>query len=247
MQLKRKRVNTDKVIFNGNNLSSLVMCKVHRRVLPPIKAEFEHIPGRHGEAFKYAYREGFDQPVEITLRTEHRREVAEARHRLAAMLYTDEPAPLYLPDDPTKYLMAIVSGDTDLGEITDDCPTTTINFHVGDPAYYGRSRVFEITTSSETAIEVGGNLPAYLHIEVTPKSSISSWRVTNVSTGEFVEVQQSMTKSSSLEIDMKTEHATVNGSTCPVSLESDFFAVEGRTSLKISSGTAKLKWVERWL
>ena len=123
-----------------------------------VSATFESVPGRHGEVFKSAFRTGYDLPVEIWLRSEDRRKVADVRHRLAEALWTDEPAALYLPDDPTRYLMAIVAGGTDLGEITDDCPTTTVTFHVGDPDFYGRRRRMEVS-SGDVHLDAGGNPP----------------------------------------------------------------------------------------
>ena len=130
-----------------------------------VNATFESVPGRHGEVFKSAYRGGYDLP-------------------LAAALWTDEPAPLYLPDDPTRYLLAIVSGSTDLDEITDDCPTTTVTFHIGDPDYYGQKRRMEVSAGN-IYVNAGGNRPAYLKVTAKPSAG-STWRITNVDTGEFV-------------------------------------------------------------
>ena len=46
---------------------------------------------------------------------------------------------------------------------------------------------------------------------------------------------------------MATEHATVNNQTAPVTIDSDYFEINGRCHLNITSGTAVLEWVERWL
>lgn len=167
MQLRRTRNQHDRIIFNGTDLSKLVYCKVRRPIMATVNATFESVPGRHGEVFKSAYRGGYDLPVEIWLRTEDRREVAEMRHKLAAALWTDEPAPLYLPDDPTRYLLAIVSGSTDLDEITDDCPTTTVTFHIGDPDYYGQKRRMEVSAGN-IYVNAGGNRPAHLKVTAKP-------------------------------------------------------------------------------
>lgn len=242
---KRKRNQGDALVFNGTDLSSIVYCKVNRPVIAPVKATFETIGGRHGETFRSAKLEGYDLPVDIWLRSVERREVAEARHRLAAALWADEPKPLYLPDDPTRYLLAVVSGDTDLGEITDDCPTTTISFHVGDPVYYGQKRTYS-ASAGEFAIAVGGTWPAYLTVEATPTAG-ETWRLTNMDTGEYVEIAQALTASSVIRLDMETERATVNQQTACVTVASDFFEVSDRCRLKLSGGTAKLEWRERWL
>lgn len=244
MQLKRKRNQTDRVVFNGHDLSALVYCKVHRPIMATVDAKFEDVPGGHGEHLKSVRRAGYDLPVEMWIRTEHRREVAEARHRLAAMLWSEEPAPLFLPDDPTRHLMAIVTGDTDLGEITDGCPATTVTFHVTDPDYRGSLRRVDFTGSA--SFSVGGTLPAPLSVTARP-GRCDSWRITNGDTGEYVEVAGPFTADSVVRLDMDTERATVNGKTAQVSIFSDFFKVSGRAHLKASVGTATVVWEERWL
>jgi predicted phage tail component-like protein len=244
LELRRKRNQSDSIIFNGHDLSSLVYCKVRRPIMASVNATFEDVPGRHGEVFKTAKRAGYDLSIDMWLRTEHRREVAEARHRLAAMLWTDEPAPLFLPDDPTRYLMAIVSGSTDLDEITDDCPTTTVTFHIGDPDYYGQSR--RVEAAGTAAFAVGGNLPAALRVTAKP-GTCDAWRITNADTGEFVEVAQALTSDSVIRLDFASEKATVNSSIAALNIMSDFFEVKDRAHLTISSGTATIEWGERWL
>lgn len=242
-QLRRNQ--HDRIIFNGNDLSKLVYCKVRRPIMADVATTFEAVPGRHGEVFKGAFRSGYDLPVEIWLRSEDRRDVADIRHKLAAALWSDEPAPLYLPDDPTRYLMAIVTGNTDLDEITDDCPTTTVTFHVGDPDFYGQKRRVD-ASAGNVFIRAGGNRPTHMKVTAKPAAG-SKWQITNVDTGEFVAVNTTLTKSSTIEVDMAMERVTVNGHDAPVSIDSDFFEIDGRCRLNITSGTAVLEWRERWL
>lgn len=245
MQANRQHVQTDRVQFNGHDLSTLVYCKVNRPIMAPVEATFENISGRHGELFKSAYLGGYDLPVDIWLRSENRRDVAAVRHKLAQWLWSDEPAPLYLPDDPTRYLLAIVSGSTDLGEITNDCPMTTINFHVGDPIYYGKKRRVDAKAGT-FSIDAGGNMPAQLTITAKPSSS-AAWFIRNVDTGEQVKLSSSTTNTSTVRVDMALERATVNSQAAAVTLDSDFFSVDGRTKLQLGNGSAVLEWRERWL
>ncbi|MDO4437546.1 MAG: phage tail family protein [Coriobacteriaceae bacterium] len=240
-----QRNQHDRIIFNGHDLSRLVYCKVHRPIMADVSATFESVPGRHGEVFKSAFRAGYDLPVEVWLRSEDRRRVSDVRHKLASALWSDEPAPLYLPDDPTRYLMAIVTGATDLDEITDDCPTTIVTFHIGDPDFYGQKRRVEVSAGN-VFINVGGNRPAHLHVTARPEAG-KPWRITNVDTGEFVAVTGQLAQSSVIRIDMEQERATVNSQTAPVSIDSDYFEINGRCHLNITGGTAVLEWRERWL
>lgn len=245
MQRKMKRAQTDRVIFNGHDLSALVSCKVNRPIMAPVNANFESVSGRHGELFKSAYFGGYDLPVDIWLRSDDRRDAATVRHLLAQMLYTDEPAPLFLPDDPTRYLMAIVSGSTDLGEITDDCPYTTVTFHVGDPFYYGNKRRVEVQ-AGEFAINAGGSRPAALSITAHPEPGVA-WSIGNLDTGEKVQLDMDVAADSVVRVDMGLERVTVNNQVAPVTLDSDFFEINGRMKLRLSSGRALLEWRERWL
>lgn len=240
-----ERAQTDRVVFNGCDLSTLVCCKVNRPVMAPVNAVFESVPGRDGELFKSARLEGYDLPVDVWLRSEDRRDVAGVRHRLARALLTDAPAPLFLPDDPNRYLLAIVSGPTELGEITNKCPYTTVTFHVGDPLYYGNARRVEASAGT-FSVNAGGDRPAHLSVTAQPASS-AAWYIRNLDTGEQVKLASSVTSASVVRIDMALERATVNAHDAPVTLDSDFFTIDGRTTLQLSSGSAVLEWRERWV
>ena len=65
-------------------------------------------------------------------------------------------------------------------------------------------------------------------------------------TGEFVQINESLTSSSEVVIDMTKEQATVGGQNHAVTYESDFFALQpGRNNLRLSSGTGTIEWTER--
>lgn len=238
--------STHKLEFNGHDLGELCICEFGRPVLAPVGATFEQVPGAHGETFKTAVLQGYDLEVTLWLREEHRGCVADARHELAAMLWTDEPKPLYLPDDPEKYVLAIVSGSTDLGIITNECPSCTVVFHVGSPVSYGQSRTAQIGESTVSVV-AGGTWRALPKITCQLAEAVKSWRITNRTTGEYVEIVGSFSLGSTVRIDMATERATVNNLGVDVSIASDFFAIEGTQRLIVSSGTATMEWNETWL
>lgn len=245
MQRLAQRSQHDRIVFNGHDLGKLVCCKVNRPIMAPVNAAFEAVSGRDGEIFKSVHRSGYDLPVDMWLRSGDRRDVAEIRHMLAEALWVDEPSPLYLPDDPTRYLLAIVSGSTDLGEITDKCPMTTVTFHVCDPDYYGKRHVVDIS-AGVSSVGAGGNLPAAMFVTAKP-GVCTQWTITNVDTGEHVKIAGSFNANTTIRIDMATERVTVNQANAPVSIDSDFFIISGRQRLQVSSGTARLEWRERWL
>ena len=74
-----------------------------------------------------------------------------------------------------------------------------------------------------------------------------SWRITKVSTGDFVEVSADFTGEQEVVLDMSLERCTINGLDSRVEEASDFFTLLGTEELEVSGGTATLEWVERWL
>lgn len=247
----RRSNNHDRIIFNGHDLSNLVMCRMERPIMPPVEVSRESVGGRHGELFRRARMQGYTVPVTVWLRAKDRRRVADLRHKLAAMLWTDEPAPLYLPDDATRYHLAIVEGDTSLGAITDEIPTTTISFYVCDPIAYGNTRSEELTTGANTSLDAGGTFAATPVVRST--TSGGTWKLLNVTTGAFVEVNADtvgveIASGAELVCDMANERVTINGSTVGVTVDSDFFTIEGRMALRVTGGTdTTIDWQERWI
>lgn len=247
----RRNLSHDRIIFNGNDLSNIVMCRMERPVMPPVDISRETIGGRHGEVFKRARMQGYTIPVTVWLRTKDRRRVAEIRHKLAALLWADEPKPLYLPDDPTRYHLAIACGDTSLGAIIDDVPKTTIGFYVCDPIAYGNTRCEQIATGTRTMVDAGGTYKAAPVVKSTTTGG--TWRIQNVTTGQFVEINADTVGAAiqgnrAIECDMDKETFKLNGSHVGVSADSTFFTIDGRTELLVTGGSGTtIGWCERWI
>ena len=242
--------SNDSIIFNGHDLSSLVMCRMQRAIMPPTSLSTVSVGGRHGEHFRRVKMDAYDIPVEIWLRADDRRDVAELRHELAALLWADEPAPLYLPDDPSCYHLAIVNGPTDLGTITDRPNGCTINFHVCDPIGFGETHTAAIATNVDATIAVGGTYET--RPVITSVLSGGTWRVTNRTSGEFVEVNAStfgaqLQAGTTLVCDMDLERVTVNGRDSGVTTDSLFFALLGDSTLRVTGArSTEVRWVDRW-
>lgn len=241
----------DRVIFNGNDLTSRFEYLMVRPVLPPVEVSTETVGGRHGELFRRSRLQGFTVPVTIWFKTEDKHEIAEARHELAALLHTERPAPLYLPDDPTRYHLAIVDGTTEIDSLLNAFPSTTITFRVFDPIAYGNARTERLDANVTRMVDAGGTWAARPTVRST--TSGGTWRVTNVTTGEFVEVNAetvggTVASGAALVCDMELERVTLNGNDVGVSIASDFFEIKGRCQLKVTGGTdTRLEWRERWL
>ena len=241
----------DRIVFNGHDLSNLVMCRMERPVLPPITVSSQEVGGKHGEHFKRATMKGYDIVVNIWLRSEDRRRVADIRHELAALLWSPEPAPLVLPDDPTHYNLAVLSGETDLGAITSELPETTLLFHVCDPISYGAEHSESLVTGTAKTLVSGGTWPSFP--VVTSVLSGGTWKITNQDTSDYVEVNADtfgaeLTAGATLVCDMALERVTINGSDAGVEMLSNFFSLFGETSVKVSGATSTtVDWRERCL
>ena len=97
-----------------------------------------------------------------------------------------------------------------------------------------------------TVLTVGGSHETYPVITCKPGGSVSYLKLTNMDTGEFVRINESLNTSASVVIDMGEQLVTVNGQNHAVTYESDYFALQpGRNSLRLSSGTGTIEWTER--
>lgn len=214
-----------------------------RTVAPARRVERTSVPGMDGELARADGMEAAEVTVEGYLRAWTLAEVAEVRRLLARALASDGPRMLRLPDEPWSGLMAVYLGGAELSRNAHR-PKVELRFLCPDPVAYGNSRTAKVSTSA--TVEVGGTYPASPVVTVKPPRG-SSWRITNVDTGEFVCVQASFTGSQTVAIDMAAHRCTVNGADRAVTLDSDFFRIEGTQHLLVSGGTATLEWSERWL
>ncbi len=236
----------DKFCFAGHDLSDIVMVRVQRPVMAPVEVGVQEVVGAPGAFVSAPRLTSYSLPVELWLRVEDRRAVAAARHRLAACLYSKEPAPLVLPDDPERYLMAVVEGQTDLGVISDELPHCTVTFRITDPVAYGAERTASVSTTLKQ-VDAGGTYKAFPMVSVTPHANTNSWTITDKTSGKSFSVAGIFDGQSVLSIDMATERALYKGSQLEISPASEGIELEGIHELKVSAGTAMLSWRERWL
>lgn len=236
----------DKFCFAGHDLSDLVMVRVQRPVMAPVEVGVQEVVGAPG-AFASAPRlTSYSLPVELWLRVEDRRAVAAARHRLAACLYSAEPAPLVLPDDPERYLLAVVEGQTDLGVISDELPHCTVTFRVTDPVAYGAMRTATLGTTLKQ-VDAGGTWQAFPVLHAVPPANTNSFTITDKTSGKAFTVAGIFDGTSDLTVHMDTERALYKGNQLEIAPYSEAISIEGVHELKVSSGTATLDWRERWL
>ena len=234
------------MVFNGYDFSRVLRVNPTRPIMPGMDVETDDVPGMDGVAFREARLQELSIPVEARLRPCLTRDVAELRHELAAALCVREPAPLILPDDPSRYHLALLSGTTELDRLW-VTGKTTLTFVAPDPVAYGAKHVQDVSGTS--TVRAGGTYPARFKLTAHPTGDY--FQVRDVTSGEFVRVEMTFDSDggSTLVVDMAARHCEVNGASADkyVTLASDYFALEpSGTELSVSSAST-LEWTDRWL
>lgn len=229
--------------FGGADLSGMLLVTgVTRLVSPSRRYSQTSVPGIDGSHVSGDALDAYDLSVSCVVMADDELGVEEIRRTLATALSAGEQK-LTLPGDGL-YRMARYKGGSALDGLTRH-PALTLVFLCADPVAYGQGRRDSASTSA-SRICAGGNYKAYPRVTCKPASG-SYWTLTNVTTGEYVRVEAPFTGSQTVVLDMKKERCTVNGVDHPVTVTSDFFALEGTQRIRTSSGTATFEWEERWL
>jgi predicted phage tail component-like protein len=234
------------VIYNGFDFSPWFKTKlITRSLLPEYEVETEDIPYRPGERFMRAKL----KPLTITVRAEWRArpsdDMAALRRTMAARLVCLKEAPLVLDDERHLGLsyMAVLTSPGELDNLW-HTGSAELEFTAYDPIAYGATKRGAVGYS--TSLVVGGSYETRPVVTCKPGGSVSYIRLTNMDTGEYVQITAALTSSSTVVIDMAEEQVTINGANAAVTYESDYFALQpGRNSLRLSSGTGTIEWTER--
>ncbi len=233
------------MIYGGIDLAQwLAVTGVKRTVTASRRLDKTEVPGMDGAHVADGGLEPVEIKVECSMLARSVPDVSDARRALSAALRSTEALPLFLDDEPGRYLMAWYEGGAELGRNAHK-PGLTLKFLAADPVAYGEKRTASVGTSGALVV-AGGTYRACPTVTCKPASG-TYWQVTNINTGDFVRVEESFTGSQTVVLDMAKERCTVNGADHAVTLASDFFALDGTQTLKTSSGTATLEWEERWL
>ena len=99
------------IYFNGIDLAPLLLVEnVSRKIVSSRNITATEIPGMDGSLVTGTTLAPLEVIVTAVILRDEMRDVSEARQLLAGALYTDEAAPLFLPDEPNRYLMALYEG-----------------------------------------------------------------------------------------------------------------------------------------
>ena len=220
------------MIYNGFDFAPWFDTRlVTRSLLPEYEIATRDVPGQPGSRFMRAELKPLTIDVAAAWRARPADDMAALRRLMASRLLCLKEAVLTSP------------GALDALWHTGEA---TLTFTAYDPVAYGAEG--RATVSGTSGVQVGGTFRTYPTVTVRPGGSTSALRLTNMGTGEFVQIDRAVTASSAVVIDMAAPQATVDGSPAPVTFESDFFPLEpGANSLKLSSGTATVQWTERYV
>ena len=183
--------------------------------------------------------------VDIRLIENTRKEVRQVARKLAGLLYKKEPKKLIFKEEPNKYELAILDGNTDLERLF-FTGFTTLVFLCPEPATYGEKYIVDIGGTMHNM----GTYPSKGIIKIEITEETDHLEVTLLSTGEFLYIDDNFDVGDIVVIDLEKEYVTKNDySAMPnLYLESDFFEIPvGEFEITISSGNGILEFRERWL
>lgn len=230
--------------FGNVDLEQYVSVSAVSRVVSPTRRLTRtSVPGRNGELVHVDGFEAEEITVTAHLRSHSVEGTAKTARALAAALESTEPRPLYLPDEPWDYVLAIYEGGSELSRNAHR-PSVDLVFLVPDPVGYGMRRSKEVEGSG--ILTSGGSYRTWPTVTATPPAG-SYWQVTNVGSGEFVRVEADFTGEQEVVVDMGLQRCTVSGYDHAVDVASDFFSIEGACEVRLSGGSARFEWEERWL
>ena len=231
--------------FNGTDLTDFVtVWSVTRPVFASVDMDETEVPGVPGCLVSSPRLDSYKVKAVCMLKAGGAAEVEDKRRLLAAALAPGTEGDLVLPDSGGLRLRAVCTGGAELSRPS-QYPTCKVEFLVTGPIARGDRKTVPVESSLSSAVRVGGTAPALPVVRCSPSSS--PWRVTNVTTGEYVEVAGTFDGKRELVLDMGLERATVGGADVPVTVGSDFFELRpGTVQLKITSGSATVEWEERW-
>lgn len=232
------------MIFNGYDFSPYLTVNMSRRIMPGTTLDTVEVPGKPGVLLRSNKLEPVTIPVTLRLKAGVDENIADLRHILAGMLYTERPEKLILPDDEERYYMAVATGDTTLSKLW-YTGVSEAEFYCADPLAYGKKGYISVPSVDFT---IGGTYETKPIITCHPAANTTFIKITNDKTGEFMQINRSFDGTETVVFDCEKEQATVNGINAAVVLASDFFALKpGVNALLRSSGTFKAEWRERWM
>lgn len=235
--------------YNGHDFSTLfVYGDPEISILNAIPGTRE-VSGRNGTAF-VGMRYG-SSTVSFTIVAQGNAEQRRvALSTLGEWMMVDEPKPLYLPDTPDRYYLAVPSGSLDLTRAI-GAETAKVTFALVDPVAYGDSQTASLSSGGSVSINVNGTAPTYLNIvadSAVRDGSALVWGV-RVDSADFVHVATGSVSARKVEIYSDERVCKVTNALTLPTLDSSWLELAPGThtvAMDYGTGAATLSWVERW-
>lgn len=234
------------MIYNGFDFSPWFKTKlITRSLLPEYDVETQDIPYRPGERVMHVKLKPLPLKVLAEWRARPSDDMAALRRIMAARLVCLKEAPLYLDDERHLgvYYMAMLTSPNELDTLW-HTGSAELDFTAYDPIAYGAKKTGAV--GYNTTLMVGGSYETKPIIRCKAGGNVSYLKLTNMDTGQFVQVTASLSSSIEVVFDMENEQTTVNGTNHAVDYDSDYFALQpGGNSLRLSSGSGTIEYTER--
>lgn len=161
------------LIFNGTDYSDILkITSIDRPMLAPQTVTSSTIEGKAGSIFRRKTSASYEITLSVFIRGNSRTELIQTLRQIYAQLDTDEPCPLMLKDEPDKYIMAILSGDTDI-EIKNKHAIGKITFFCPDPYWYAiEDDIIQQKVQTEISFNRKGTAISYPFLEVQGEGKI---------------------------------------------------------------------------
>lgn len=236
------------LVFNGYDFGEL--CQAQTVEVSPlrVRADVVQVAGVSGVRLA---SDGLDvRRVKVRLVLDAGRRLnAEAasrlRHRIDAMLCSEDGATLRLPEDEELEYHDVLLTDAAGWDSLKENGSCVLTFTCFDPIAFGRERV-----SSETRFDIGGSAETWPRFELVAAEG-DSVMVLDMHGEKFVGIVDDFQGGERVVIDCASEHVTVDGvdTDASVAMYSDFFSLEPGECGLAFAGCAEHSTVyaERWL
>lgn len=237
------------LIFNGHDFATLFVYGDPKITVLNAKPVTREVNGRDGEAF-VGLTYGASSVAFTIAAIGGPEERRTALSTLGGWLKVDGPKPLYLPDTPDRYYLAVPDGALDLARCIDG-ELATVTFMLTDPVAYGDSHTAALASGGTATINVSGTAPTYLNVSAdsaTRNSSSLVWGV-RVDSQDYVHVATGTSSPCKVEIDSGERVCKVANAVTLPTLDSDWLKLEPGThtvAMDHGTGAATLSWTARW-
>lgn len=235
------------MIFNGVTFDDFSVIEYVRRHLMPSRNV--NILNTGGLKNHFIGVEHGMASVEVDIRviSKRREDVHDIYNIMATALAVDKPMPIYLRDEPGKFNMAIVSGDTELHNFL-HTGFVTVVFDLPDPYLYNTEIRKLINVNNTSIINRGGAASdGFITIRMTGATNQLVVRLKD--DPRTITIKYAFKTNDIVLIDLESEDVWLNNTTYLAStLDSDFFQIPpGFFSVNTNTGVLDLEYRERWL